>query len=280
MEEQQDPIYDQVIATCESHHLKILMGIHYEWNVEVIAQFYATLYIEEGGGARRMHWMTEGDWFNISYDDFASRFSFGIVDACCQRLHIQNPLDEEEMKFMYALGLEENAGTTNGLYTFCSILNRLFRKTVCLRDGDPTNISQFAKNLLANMRDGAPPLSVMWEEINGISLNPQKTSGFAPYLMFIIKDVTKRSFPKDGKHMPFRPNPTKKPLIHPAQVSPPPRANSTPQQQKRWWLLIPVRLVGMNRGSLQLSNEKNPPPCLRRCLDFFLACVALTMLLK
>jgi hypothetical protein len=105
--------------------------------------------------------MTEGGWFNISYDDFASRFSFGAADACRQRLHIQNPLDEEQMKFMYALRLEGNAGTTNGLYTFYSVLNRLFRKTICLRDGDPTNISQFAKNLLASMRDGALSLSVM-----------------------------------------------------------------------------------------------------------------------
>jgi hypothetical protein len=53
--------------------------------------------------------MTEGGWFNISYDDFASRFCFGAADACRQRLHIQNPLDEEEMKFMYALRLEGNA---------------------------------------------------------------------------------------------------------------------------------------------------------------------------
>jgi hypothetical protein len=33
---------------------------------------------------------------------------------------------------------------------------------------DPTNISKYAKNLLTNMRDGAPPFSVMdfvWEEI-------------------------------------------------------------------------------------------------------------------
>jgi hypothetical protein len=61
MEEQQDPIYDQVIVACESHHLKVLMGAQYDWNVEVVAQFYATLYIEEGGGARKMHWMTEVD---------------------------------------------------------------------------------------------------------------------------------------------------------------------------------------------------------------------------
>jgi hypothetical protein len=78
------------------------MGIHYDWNVEVIAQFYATLYVEEGGGARRMHWMTEGDWYHISYNDFASRFSFGAADAHHPRLHIHNPLEENEMKFMYA----------------------------------------------------------------------------------------------------------------------------------------------------------------------------------
>jgi hypothetical protein len=117
------------------------MGAHYDWNVEVIAQFYATLYIEKGGGARKMHWMTEGDWYNISYEDFTSRFSIGAVDAHRSRLHIHNTLDEDEMKFMYAPGQEGNACTINGLYTFYSVLNRLFRKTIYPRDGDPTSIS-------------------------------------------------------------------------------------------------------------------------------------------
>jgi hypothetical protein len=135
---------------------------------------------------------------------------------------------------MYAPGQEGNTGTTNGLYTFYSVLNMLFRKNVCPRDADPTNISQFAKNLLASMRDGSLPLSVLdfvWEEIKSISMNPQKTCGFAPYLMFIIEDVTGRSFAKEGKHTSFRPNPTKKPLILPAQISSPPIADLTPQQQ-------------------------------------------------
>jgi hypothetical protein len=81
------------------------------------------------------------------------------------------------------------------------------------------------------MRDGVPSFNVMdfvWEEIKGISMNPQKTCGFAPYLIFNIEDVTGKIFPKDGKHMPFRPNPTNKPLIPPAQVSSPPRADPTP----------------------------------------------------
>jgi hypothetical protein len=68
------------------------MGVQYDWNVEVIAQSYATLYMEEGGGARRMHWMTEGNWYNISYDDFTSRLSFGAADTHCSRHHIETHL--------------------------------------------------------------------------------------------------------------------------------------------------------------------------------------------
>jgi hypothetical protein len=160
-------------------------------------------------------------------------------------------------------------------------MNRFFRKIICPRDGDPTNISHYANNFLANMRDGAPAFSVIdyiWEEIKGISLNPQKNCSFAPYLMFIIEDVTNRSFPKDGFHMPLRTTPTKKPLIPPAQASSPPRADPTPQQQHE--IAESVRPVWVTRGNLQLNREKNPPPQSKSCLDFYLAYVALTMPLR
>jgi hypothetical protein len=177
------------------------------------------LFIEEAEDVRAMHWMTEGEWYHISFDEFATRFSYGQADKDRFRIHIHNPLEENEIKFMYAPGQEGNTGTINGLYTFYSVLNRLFGKIICPRGGDPINISHYAKNLLANLRDGAPPFSVIdyiWEEIKGISLNPQKNCGFAPYLIFLIEDAVGRSFPKEGIHMPFRPNPTKKPLIPPS----------------------------------------------------------------
>jgi hypothetical protein len=195
------------------------MGFHYDWNIEVTSQFYATLFFEEAGSVRAMYWMMEGEWYHITYDDFATLFSFRQADKNRSQIHLHNPLGENEMKSMYVPGQEGTAGTINGLYTFYSVLNRLFRKTICLKDGDPTNISYYTKNLLANMRGGAPPFSVIdyiWEEIKGISLNSQNNCGFAPYLMFIIKDVINRSFPNDGFHMPLRTTPTKKPLIPPA----------------------------------------------------------------
>jgi hypothetical protein len=84
-------------------------------------------------------------------------------------------------------------------------------------------------------------IDYIWEEIKAISLNPQKNCAFKPYLMFLIEDVMGRSFLKEGIHMPFRPNPIKKPLIPPAQASSPPRADPIPQQQHE--AAKPVRLA-------------------------------------
>jgi hypothetical protein len=49
-----------------------------------------------------MHWLTEGEWYNIGYGDFSSRSSFGAADAHRPRIRIHHPLQEEEMKPMYA----------------------------------------------------------------------------------------------------------------------------------------------------------------------------------
>jgi hypothetical protein len=122
-------------------------------------------------------------------------------------------------------------------------------------------------------------MDFVWEEIKGISLNPQKNCGFAPYLIFIIEDVTNRSFPKGGFHMPFQPNPTKKPLIPPSHITSPPRADLTPHHQQ--WLVELVRPVCVTRGSpAPPSNVKNPPPQSRRYSGYYLAYVALTMPLR
>ena len=64
------------------------------------------------------------------------------------------------MKFMYPPNNQGNFGHSQGLYTFYGYLNRMFRKTLAARVGDSTNISHYAKNLLARMREVARPFSV------------------------------------------------------------------------------------------------------------------------
>jgi hypothetical protein len=45
-------IFDDVMAACRAKHLRDAMSFQKNWNNEIIAQFYATLYVEERRGAQ------------------------------------------------------------------------------------------------------------------------------------------------------------------------------------------------------------------------------------
>jgi hypothetical protein len=59
MENKHDSIFDGVIAACQAKHLREILAFKKDWNNELIAQFYATVYFEEHGDTRKIHWMTE-----------------------------------------------------------------------------------------------------------------------------------------------------------------------------------------------------------------------------
>jgi hypothetical protein len=67
MENKNDQIFDDVVAACRAKHLRDVMAFKKNWNNEVIAQFFGALFVEEYGDTRKLHWMTEGQWFEVSY---------------------------------------------------------------------------------------------------------------------------------------------------------------------------------------------------------------------
>ena len=117
-------------------------------------------------------------------------------------------LPNEEMKFMYPRNEVVNAGKVTRMYTYYSIMNRLLRKTISQRGGNPSDISLYAKNLLARLRPRGENFCVanyIWEEIMYISKNHQKICAYAPYLMELIEKATKTKFQIDVKHESIRP---------------------------------------------------------------------------
>jgi hypothetical protein len=49
MEGKHDVIFDEIVATCRAKHLRGIISFQKNWNNEIIAQFYAILYVEEWG---------------------------------------------------------------------------------------------------------------------------------------------------------------------------------------------------------------------------------------
>ena len=209
MENKHDLIFNDVVAACRGKHLRDVMAFKKNWNNEVIAQFYATLYVEEHGDTSKLHWMTEGQWFEVSYAQFARLLGFGRNDANRIKIHMALKLDAGKIKFMYPRSKQGNFGETTDMLPFYAYINRLFRRTLTPREGDATKIPAYNKNILAAMAPNTNGLEFsvfdfIWEEIKAISENPLKSCGYAPYIMHMIERVTGRTFGYDKEHQPLR----------------------------------------------------------------------------
>jgi len=92
MTKKKDPIFDQVIAACDRQHIQKIMGFRHDWNKEIIAQFYATVYFDDTDANPRkwqMVWMTEGDTHSISYLDFAIVLGMDNHDLNRPKIHLE-----------------------------------------------------------------------------------------------------------------------------------------------------------------------------------------------
>jgi hypothetical protein len=158
-----------------------------------------------------MFWMTEGENHHLFFSNFLTLFRLPD-DGFARKLHDKGPLKAKRMAFMYPRNARDSWGHLKGLYTYYSILNRLFRKTLTPRDGNTSNITAFQRNLMVAMKPGEPMFDVgdfLWQEINNSSENPQRLCIYGPYISHIIKKVTQRAHPNDTKHRPLQPKPSR-----------------------------------------------------------------------
>jgi hypothetical protein len=71
----------QALRACERKKMKNIMTFQYDWNDEVIAQFYSTLWIkladeESPYNFSYLNFYIEGSWYKVSYRRFAHILGF------------------------------------------------------------------------------------------------------------------------------------------------------------------------------------------------------------
>jgi hypothetical protein len=53
-------VFDKIKTTCDELEMTKMMNFNFDWNKEIICQFYATLYFDADG--QKLIWMTDGQW--------------------------------------------------------------------------------------------------------------------------------------------------------------------------------------------------------------------------
>jgi hypothetical protein len=134
MKGKHDRVFDEVVSAYKAKNVRDIMAFRKNWNNKIIAQFFATLYVEERGDTRKFHWMTEGRWYEITYEQFTILFGFGRDGANHNMIHFALRIDASKLRFMYAINKRGIVGTTLDLLPFYAYLNRLFRRTMTPRE--------------------------------------------------------------------------------------------------------------------------------------------------
>jgi hypothetical protein len=76
------------------------------------------LYVEEREDTKKLHWMTKGRRYEISYGQFVRLFGFGQHDANLIKIHFGLRHDANKIRFMYPSNKRGSVGTTSDLLPF------------------------------------------------------------------------------------------------------------------------------------------------------------------
>jgi hypothetical protein len=200
-----EKVIQAVHTRCQYMGITYLMGLRSDYSQEVVAQFYATLYVDRD--ENEMHFTLGGKRFKISVSEFASLFKLRGATTTNQfsselfRLHSEDELEVTKMRFMYDRTYGNiNYGHTSGLTPYYKMLNLLFRYTLCPRGGDSDNISHRAINLLYQMAPDQPKFNAchfLWNEIIICSHTSSSGCHYAPYIFMMVKHATKLDLKTD-----------------------------------------------------------------------------------
>ncbi|KAK1610142.1 hypothetical protein QYE76_033815 [Lolium multiflorum] len=178
---------------CEQFGLVPLMKFQHPYCVEVIGQFFATVYVDNDD-AKTMTWMTEGRMLHGTWDQFAACLGYPVLtgneDGYFRAHNTPKPVEKALLADLYLEG-EVVYGSQKFLRPVYDILLRIYREVLNPKVGCVDQIYGYLGNLLLlshQHRDTGMQLDVMdflWNEF-WACIMARKAPVFAPYFMFFI----------------------------------------------------------------------------------------------
>jgi hypothetical protein len=222
MKSKRDMHFNRILEACDFHGITQLLSFRYNWNQEVVTEFYTTLFFDK----REIifMWMTNDRRFSIKLSQFVEILGLSAHLAIHKKLHSGGVMARREMTPMYIPNSGFRAPKFDGILPQFLTLHRMMRRTQVPRIGDSNAIPTYERNLLDVLmkHERFDVFDYIMDEIWNILINLQLSCGFAPYIQCMIEVVAHEKFYKDVAHEPLRPAISKDPRTH--LTSPPPPA--------------------------------------------------------
>jgi hypothetical protein len=214
MKSKRDMHFNRILEACEFHGITQLLSFWYNWNQEVITEFYATLFFDKR--ERIFMWMTNGKRFSIKLSQFVEILGLSDHLAIPKKLCTKRVMAPREMTPMYIPNSGFRAPKVHGILPHFLTLHRMMRRTLAPRIGDSNANPAYEQNLLDALmkHEWFDVFDYIMDDIWNIAINPHQSCGFAPYSQRMIEIVAHEKFYKDAAHEPLRPTIHKDPRTH------------------------------------------------------------------
>jgi hypothetical protein len=189
----------------EHHGIKDVMELKYDWNDEVILQFYSTLYLDKKSNT--LFWMTEDEIYSVSLIRFTAILGIKDHTHYPKKLHVDHVMELNWMHFMYEKD-EYKLSKLEGFKPFFLVLHRILQNTLSPREGDSSSVPQYERNILHAISEEGRfnVFDFIFQEIWNVVVSNNRLCDYAPYIMKMIEKVSKKTFVKNVEHTKLRPN--------------------------------------------------------------------------
>jgi hypothetical protein len=146
MKSKKDIHFNRILEACESHGISHLLLFRYNWNQEIITEFYSTLLFDKQ--ERIFMWMTNGRRFNIKLTQFVELLGLSSQLDIPKKLHTRRVITLREMTLMYISNSGFRAPKVDGILPHFLVMHRMTRRTLALRIGDSFVIPTYERDLM------------------------------------------------------------------------------------------------------------------------------------
>jgi hypothetical protein len=102
MKNKRNRYFGDIKEACDTLELNNRMSFKYEWNNEIICQFYSTLFFDRD--EQKLIWMTDKWKYEVSTWEFAILLGLEHHLEMPTKIHDERILDKDQMMFMYGVG--------------------------------------------------------------------------------------------------------------------------------------------------------------------------------
>jgi hypothetical protein len=203
MQRNRDSVFQKVITKAQTLGIYDILGLHQEWNTELVAQFYTTTWRSRDGYDSTLNFAIEGHRYELTITELPIIFGLAPNDFDRESISSERSTSDNELAPLYFLENENSYGTNHGMLPEYYIFNNIFQNTLTPKRGDRTSIQGSTRNILLAIVDGQPLpcISVFfWIELMFVLNHGTQYAIYAPYIQRIFNYKMNMEFGYDGKH--------------------------------------------------------------------------------